>query len=73
MSKVFAALGDEHRQRIMLLFESGERLNVGQVAACLRRVARLYRITLRPCARPASCGPKKSARKSDSGCIAPGY
>jgi DNA-binding transcriptional ArsR family regulator len=32
MSKVFAALGDEHRQRIMLLFEPGERLNVGQVA-----------------------------------------
>jgi DNA-binding transcriptional ArsR family regulator len=32
MSKVFAALGDEHRQRILLLFEPGERLNVGQVA-----------------------------------------
>ena len=32
MSKVFAALGDEHRQRIVLLFEDGERLNVGQVA-----------------------------------------
>jgi DNA-binding transcriptional ArsR family regulator len=32
MSKVFAALGDEHRQRILLLFERGERLNVGQIA-----------------------------------------
>lgn len=32
MSKVFAALGDEHRQRILLLFDRGERLNVGQVA-----------------------------------------
>ena len=32
MSKVFTALGDEHRQRILLLFESGERLNVGQIA-----------------------------------------
>lgn len=32
MSKVFAALGDEHRQRILLLFEAGERLNVGQIA-----------------------------------------
>ncbi len=32
MSKVFTALGDEHRQRILLLFEPGERLNVGQVA-----------------------------------------
>ncbi len=32
MSKVFTALGDEHRQRILLTFEPGERLNVGQVA-----------------------------------------
>lgn len=32
MSRVFAALGDEHRQRILLLFEPGERLNVGQIA-----------------------------------------
>lgn len=32
MSKVFAALGDEHRQRILLLFEPGERLNVSQIA-----------------------------------------
>ena len=32
MSKVFVALGDEHRQRILLLFEKGERLNVGQIA-----------------------------------------
>ena len=32
MSRVFTALGDEHRQRILLLFEPGERLNVGQIA-----------------------------------------
>lgn len=32
MSKVFTALGDEHRQRMLLLFEKGERLNVGQIA-----------------------------------------
>lgn len=32
MSKVFSALGDEHRQRILLLFEPGDRLNVGQIA-----------------------------------------
>ena len=32
MSRIFVALGDEHRQRIMLLFEPGERLNVGQIA-----------------------------------------
>lgn len=33
MSRVFTALGDEHRQRILLLFDAGERLNVGQIAA----------------------------------------
>ena len=32
MSKVFTALGDEHRQRMLLLFDKGERLNVGQIA-----------------------------------------
>lgn len=32
MAKVFEALGDEHRQRIMLTFEPAERLNVGQIA-----------------------------------------
>ncbi|MFV0371782.1 MAG: ArsR/SmtB family transcription factor [Azonexus sp.] len=32
MSKIFVALGDEHRQRILLLFDPGERLNVGQIA-----------------------------------------
>ncbi len=30
-SKVYTALGDEHRQRILLTFERGERLNVGQL------------------------------------------
>lgn len=32
MSRVFVALGEEHRQRILLTFEPGERLNVGQIA-----------------------------------------
>ena len=32
ISKMFTALGDEHRQRILLLFEPGERLNVSQIA-----------------------------------------
>ena len=32
MSRIFLALGDEHRQRILLTFEPGERLNVGQIA-----------------------------------------
>ena len=31
VSKVYTALGDEHRQRILLTFEKGERLNVGQI------------------------------------------
>ncbi len=32
VSQVFTALGDEHRQRILLTFEQGERLNVSQIA-----------------------------------------
>jgi ArsR family transcriptional regulator, arsenate/arsenite/antimonite-responsive transcriptional repressor len=30
---IFVALGDPHRQRIVLMFERGERLNVGQIVA----------------------------------------
>ncbi len=32
MSRVFTALGDEHRQRILLTFDRGERLNVSRIA-----------------------------------------
>ena len=32
ISRTFTALGDEHRQRILLTFERGERLNAGQIA-----------------------------------------
>jgi ArsR family transcriptional regulator, arsenate/arsenite/antimonite-responsive transcriptional repressor len=32
ISRAFTALGDGHRQRILLTFEKGERLNVGQIA-----------------------------------------
>ncbi len=32
MAKVFVALGDEHRQRIMLTFQKGETLTVGQIS-----------------------------------------
>ena len=32
-SRVFSALGDEHRQRILLTFDKGERLNVGQLVS----------------------------------------
>ncbi|MHB1232978.1 MAG: ArsR/SmtB family transcription factor [Burkholderiales bacterium] len=33
VSKIFTALGDERRQRILLLFDRGEKLNAGQIAA----------------------------------------
>jgi len=33
ISKVFAALGDEHRQRILLTFKPAERLNIGEIVA----------------------------------------
>ncbi len=40
-ARMFIALGDPHRQRILLMFEPGERLNVGQivVASTLSRTA----------------------------------
>jgi DNA-binding transcriptional ArsR family regulator len=31
VSRALTALGDDHRQRILLTFEKGERLNVGQI------------------------------------------
>jgi ArsR family transcriptional regulator, arsenate/arsenite/antimonite-responsive transcriptional repressor len=31
-AKVFAALGEEHRQRILLMFEHGEEITVAQIA-----------------------------------------
>lgn len=33
VARVFIALGDEHRQRILLTFDQGERLNVGQLVS----------------------------------------
>jgi DNA-binding transcriptional ArsR family regulator len=33
IARVFTALGDENRQRILLLFDKGERLNVGRIAS----------------------------------------
>jgi ArsR family transcriptional regulator len=32
-ARIFVALGDPHRQRIVLMFEPGERLTVGQIVA----------------------------------------
>lgn len=42
MVSVFTALGDLQRQRILLLFEAGERLNAGEIA----RVSTLTRSTV---------------------------
>src|SRR5271167_2566614 len=41
IARMFVALGDPHRQRILLMFEPGERLNVGQIvfASTLSRTA----------------------------------
>lgn len=33
VARIFVALGDEHRQRMLLLFERGGRLTPGQIAA----------------------------------------
>ena len=33
IASIFVALGDSHRQRIVLMFEPGERLNVGEIVA----------------------------------------
>jgi ArsR family transcriptional regulator len=43
---IFVALGDPHRQRIVLMFEPGERLNVAQIVAAstLSRSAVAYHL-----------------------------
>ena len=48
ISRAFTALGDEHRQRILLMFERGERLNVGQIvdASTLSRSAVSHHLQL---------------------------
>ncbi|CAG0968011.1 Transcriptional repressor SmtB [Burkholderiales bacterium] len=33
VASVFTALGDPHRQRILLMFERGERLSIGEIVA----------------------------------------
>ena len=32
-ARIFTALGDPHRQRIILMFDDGERLSVGQIVS----------------------------------------
>jgi len=46
IASIFVALGDPHRQRIVLMFEPGERLNVGQIvgASTLSRSAVAYHL-----------------------------
>src|ERR1700755_304388 len=48
ISRALTALGDEHRQRILLTFEKGERLNVGQIVevATLSRSAVSHHLKL---------------------------
>ena len=48
LSKVFSALGDEHRQRILLTFGKGERLNIAQIVdvATLSRSAVSHHLRL---------------------------
>ena len=48
ISRAFTALGDEHRQRILLTFGRGERLNVGQIVgvATLSRSAVSHHLKL---------------------------
>lgn len=45
-AKVFTALGHEHRQRILLMFERGEQLNVSQIveASTLSRTAVVHHL-----------------------------
>ena len=45
-ARMFTALGDAHRQRILLMFEPGERLTVGQIVAAstLSRSAVAYHL-----------------------------
>lgn len=48
ISKVFVALGDDHRQRILLMFEKNERLNVSEIASAsaLSRPAISYHLKI---------------------------
>lgn len=51
-SRLFVALGDEQRQRILLTFEPGERLNIGRIVSVstLSRTAVSHHLkALRPC------------------------
>ena len=61
------ALGDPHRQRIVLMFEPGERLNIGQIVAAstLSRTAVAHH--LRVLREAGVLNSEKSAVRSISG------
>jgi DNA-binding transcriptional ArsR family regulator len=54
---IFTALGDPHRQRILLMFERGERLTVGQIveASTLSRSAVAHHLRVLRVAGVLSC------------------
>jgi DNA-binding transcriptional ArsR family regulator len=60
---MFVALGDPHRQRILLMFEPGERLNLGQIviASTLSRTAVSHHLRVLREAGVLKC--KKAGRK----------
>jgi ArsR family transcriptional regulator len=53
MAKVFTALGDEHRQRMLLMFEAGEELTIKDIAGRvpLSRTAATHHINVLRAAR----------------------
>ena len=67
---MFVALGDPHRQRILLMFEPGERLNVGQIVAAstLSRSAVAHHLAVLRDAGVLQVA-RRSARKSGTGPI----
>ena len=72
VSRAFTALGDEHRQRILLTFEKGERLNVGQIAevSTLSRSAVSHHLKLLREAGVLAIR-RRSARRSSTGSTRP--
>ena len=63
-ARIFIALGEPHRQRILLMFERDERLTSARSSRRRRSRAPPSRITCGCCARPACCARRRSAAKS---------
>ena len=64
---MFVALGDPHRQRILLMFEPGERLNVGQIVAASTLSRSAVAHHLRVLREAGVLHARRSARKSGTG------